>query len=175
MNANLTAKAEVVKDVKAKLTECKSLVIVDFRGLTVDEATALRAECRKAGVDLKVLKNTLVERAASELGISGLEQYLKGPSAFAFGTKDPVAPAKVLTEYIKKAKKMTVKCGLVDGKVIDAAGVEALASLPPREVLIAKMLGSMNAPITGLVTVLGGTVRKLLYTLVAIKDQKAEA
>ena len=123
-------------------------------------------------MDYKVYKNTLTELAAKDLGLDELIPYLKGPTAIAFGIKDPVAPAKILTEHMKKLKKMEFKVGVVDGKVIDVDGVKALADLPSREELIAKMLGSMNAPISGLVHVLGGTIRSLLYALNAVKETK---
>lgn len=122
----------------------------DYRGLTVDEVTALRVEMRKAGVEYIVLKNTMVERACRELNIDeSVHAMLKGPSAFAFGYDDAVAPAKILKDSIKKFKKCTIKGGIVDGVVTDAQGIDALADLPPREVLIARMLGSMMSPITG--------------------------
>ncbi len=165
-------KAALVSEIVELMKSSKSMVVIDYRGLTVEEDTALRTQFRKAGVTYKVLKNKLVTRAAAELGLSEMDAHLNGPSSFAFGMSDPVAPAKIVSEYIAKNKKMVIKCGVLDGRVIDAAGVKALADLPPREVLIAKMLGSMNAPITGFVNVLAGTLRSLLYTLNAIKDQK---
>lgn len=165
-------KALVIAEIKGKLSDSKSAVLVDYRGLTVDEVTQLRKEFREKGAEYKVYKNTLMEIAAKELGLDGLIPFLKGPTAIAFGVKDPVAPAKVLTESIKKLKKMEIKAGVVEGMVIDVNGVKALAELPSREELIAKMLGSMNAPISGLVTVLGGTIRSLLYTLNAVKEKK---
>ena len=151
-------KAQIVAEIKKKLAESSSAILVDYRGLTVEEVTELRREFRNNGVDYKVYKNTLTELAAKDLGLDELIPYLKGPTAIAFGIKDPVAPAKILTEHMKKLKKMEFKVGVVDGKVIDVDGVKALADLPSREELIAKMLGSMNAPISGLVHVLGGTL-----------------
>ncbi|HHY82847.1 MAG TPA: 50S ribosomal protein L10 [Clostridiales bacterium] len=165
-------KAQVVAEIKEKLTGYSSAILIDYRGLTVEEVTQLRKEFRNSGVDYKVYKNTLTEIAAKEVGLDGLIPFLKGPTAIAFGVKDPVAPAKVLTESMKKLKKMEFKAGVVEGKVIDVDGIKALADLPSREELIAKMLGSMNAPISGLVTVLGGTIRSLLYALNAIKEAK---
>ncbi|MEG0145737.1 MAG: 50S ribosomal protein L10, partial [Clostridia bacterium] len=108
-----------------------------------------------------------------QLGITGLEGYLKGPTAVAFGMKDAVAPAKVLTDYIKKPKKTQIKCGVVDGQTLDAAGVQVLSELPPKEVLIAKMMGSLNAPITNFVGVLSATLRSLVYAIDAVRKQKA--
>lgn len=165
-------KAQIVAEIKKKLAESSSAILVDYRGLTVEEVTELRREFRNNGVDYKVYKNTLTELAAKDLGLDELIPYLKGPTAIAFGIKDPVAPAKILTEHMKKLKKMEFKVGVVDGKVIDVDGVKALADLPSREELIAKMLGSMNAPISGLVHVLGGTIRSLLYALNAVKETK---
>lgn len=165
-------KVQVVSEIREKLANSGSAILLDYRGLTVEEATALRKQCRENGVDYKVYKNTLTEIAAKELGLDGLIPYLSGPTAIAFGVKDPVAPAKVMTEAIKNMKKMEFKAGVVEGKIIDVEGIKALADLPSREQLIAKMLGSMNAPISGLVTVLGGTLRSFLYALNAVKDKK---
>ena len=168
----IAVKAEAVEEIRKKLERAQSVVIYDYRGLTVDEVTTLRAECRKAGVEYRVLKNKLVKRAADLLGIEGADQYFAGPSAIVFGYDDPVAPAKIISAAVTKLKKTEIKGGIVDNKAIDAAGVQALAELPPKEVLIAKMLGSMNAPITGFVGVLNGTLRKLVYALNAVKEQK---
>jgi large subunit ribosomal protein L10 len=170
--AIIAQKEKQVIEIKEKLEKSKSVVLYDYRGLTVEEVTGLRNEFRKAGVEYRVIKNSLMVRAVGMLGIEGMDDYLKGPSAFAFGYDDPVAPAKVLNEFIKKAKKTEIKAGIVEGKVIDAEGVKALANLPSKEVLIAQMLGSMNAPITGMVSVLSGTLRKLVYALDRIKETK---
>ncbi len=165
-------KEQVVAEIKKKLSNYSSAILIDYRGLTVAEATQMRTDFRNNDVDYKVYKNTLIELAARDLGLEELIPHLEGPTAIAFGVKDPVAPAKILTENIRKLKKMEFKTGVVDGKVIDVQGIKVLAELPSREELIAKMLGSMSAPISGLVNVLGGTVRSLLYTLNAIKETK---
>lgn len=165
-------KEQIVAEIKQKLADSSSAILIDYRGLTVEEVTQLRSEFRKNDVDYKVYKNTLTELAAKELGMDDLTPFLKGPTAIAFGVKDPVAPAKILTESMKKLKKMQFKVGVVDGRIIDVNGIKALAELPSREELIAKMLGSMNAPISGLVNVLGGTMRSLLYALNAVKETK---
>lgn len=170
---NLEAKKVVVADIKSKMEAAQSIVLVDYRGLTVAEVTELRNQFRKAGAEYAVLKNTMVRLAAKELGIEGLDPYLNGPTAVAFGMNDPVAPAKVMTEFIKKTKKTQIKCGVVDGKVIDVAGVQALADLPPKEVLIAKLMGSLNSPISGFVGVLSATLRSLVYAIEAVRKQKA--
>jgi len=171
---NHVPKAQLVDEIVELISQSKSIVIADYRGLTVAEATELRNQFRKAGVTYRVLKNTMVSRAMAKLNIEGFEEDLKGPSAFAFGLEDAVAPAKVIAEFNKKAVKLKVKAGYMEGAKLTPANVQALADLPPREVLIAKMLGSMNAPITGLVTVMSGTIRSLLYALNAVKDQKSE-
>ena len=173
MSNSLELKKAVVADIREKFEKAHSVVLIDYRGLTVAEVTDLRSQCRAQGVEYVVLKNTMIRLAAQELGITGLDPHLNGPTAVAFGMKDAVAPAKVLTEFIKKAKKTTIKCGVVDRKVIDVNGVQALSELPPKEVLIAKMMGSLNAPITGFVGVLSATLRSLVYAIEAVRKQKA--
>lgn len=165
-------KAQVVEELKDKFTKASSAILVDYKGLNVQEVTELRTSFREAGVDYKVYKNTLTEIAAKEVGLEDLIPFLEGPTAIAFSEDDPVAPAKILTEAIRKYRKIEFKSGVVDGKVIDVDGIKALADLPSREELLAKLLGSMNAPIANLVGVLSGPVRALAYALNAIKEQK---
>jgi large subunit ribosomal protein L10 len=173
MSNNLELKKAVVADIREKFEKAHSAVLIDYRGLTVAEVTDLRNQCRAQGVEYVVLKNTMIRLAAQEAGITGLDPFLNGPTAVAFGMKDAVAPAKVLTDFIKKVKKTSIKCGVVDKTMIDVAGVQALSELPPKEVLIAKMMGSLNAPITGFVGVLSATLRSLVYALEAVRKQKA--
>lgn len=174
MNKNMENKVQKVAEITQRLKDSKSMVMVDFKGITVEEISALRVKFREAGVDYVVLKNSLVHRALKEVGIEGLDDKLVGPSAFAFGMKDEVAPAKIISEFISKNKgdKMTIKAGIVEGKVIDVAAVDALSKLPPREVLIAKMMGSLNAPVTNFVGVLSATLRSLVYAVDAVRKQK---
>ena len=151
---NIEMKAEQVAQVQEKLQKAQSVVVFDYRGLTVEEVTALRVEMRKAGVEYVVLKNAIVERAAQGAGLDAqIFDYLKGPSAFAFGYEDAVAPAKILKDAIKKYKKC-------DGVVSDAEAMNTLADLPPRDVLIARLLGSMMSPISGLAIVLDQIAKK---------------
>lgn len=157
----IAQKAEVVTEIKERLQRSKSVVIVDYRGLTVADATALRNEFRKAGVEYKVYKNTYVARAAESLGIAGVDEYLSGPSAFAFGIGDQVTAPRVLIEFIDKAKKGAVKGGIMDNAVIDAKMVDRLAKLPSKEVLLGRLLGSLQ-----------GSVSKLAYALNAVKEKK---
>lgn len=159
---NIEVKAAKVAEVQEKIQKAKSVVLFDYRGLTVAEAGDLRNEMRKAGVEYVVLKNGIVSRAAEAAGIDGaIQEMLKGPSAFAFGYDDVVAPAKVLKDFIKKVKKCEIKGGIIEGAVENAAAVNAIADLPPREVLIARLLGSMMSPISGLAIVLDQVAKKL--------------
>ncbi|MGI6173641.1 MAG: 50S ribosomal protein L10 [Christensenellales bacterium] len=173
MSKNFELKQQVVEEIKQKIEAAHSVVLYDYCGLTVAEVTELRTQCRNAGIDYVVYKNTLVNLAMKDLGVEGMESLLKGPTAFAFGMQDAVAPAKVLTEFVKKVKKTAIKGGLLDRQALDIAGVQALADLPPKEVLIAKMMGSLNAPITNFVGVLSATLRSLVYAINAVRKQKA--
>ena len=148
MSNSLEIKKQVVSGIKEKLEKAQSVVFYDYRGLTVEQVTKLRTECRKAGVEYVVLKNTMVELAAKELGIESLDDHLKGPTAVAFGMTDAVAPAKILSNFVKEIKKTEIKCGIMNGSVIDVKAVEALASMPSREVLIARIMGSMMSSVS---------------------------
>lgn len=171
----LNKKREVIDELSNKMKSAKAMVFADYRGLTVEQDTDLRAALRKAGVEYKVVKNTLSRFAAKENGLDELDSFFNGPTAMASSETDPVAPAKVLSEYAKKYNKLELKVGVVEGKVIDTNGIKALAELPSREVLIAKVLGGFNAPISGLVNVLNGNIRGLVVALNAIAEQKASA
>ncbi|MBQ5503484.1 MAG: 50S ribosomal protein L10, partial [Oscillospiraceae bacterium] len=154
-------KEQLVNELTEKLQKAQSVVIFDYRGLTVAEVTELRSAMRKAGNEYVVIKNSMVERAAEKVGIDeSVKEMLKGPSAFAIGYEDAVSPAKILKDTVKKLKKCEIKGGIVNGKVADAAAIDALAELPPKEVLIARMLGSMMSPISGLAIVLDQIAKK---------------
>ena len=157
MSKNFEIKQAAVAEIREKLEKAHSFVMVDYRGMTVAEVTELRNQFRKTGCEYAVLKNTL-----EELGIEGFDAELNGPTAIAFGMEDAVSPAKVIKEFIEKSKKGTIKCGFVDGEKLDVKGVEALASIPSREVLIAKVMGSMMS-----------AVSKFVYVVEAIRKQKA--
>ena len=159
--ANIEIKAKQVEEVREKIAKSQSVVVFDYRGLTVEEVTGMRNEMRKAGVEYVVLKNHIVSRAAQAAGIDdSFHEFLKGPSAFAFGYEDAVAPAKILKDSVKKFKKCEIKGGLINGTVADAAGMNTLADLPSREQLIARILGSMMSPISGLAIVLDQIAKK---------------
>jgi len=152
---NIAVKAEKVIEIQGKIQKACSVVLFDYRGLTVAEDTELRNEMRKAGVEYVVLKNDLVGRACSAADIdASIAPMLIGPSSFAFSYEDAVAGAKVLKNFVKKVKKCAFKGGIVEGTVVSAAEIEAIADLPSREVLIARLLGSMMSPISGLAIVL---------------------
>ena len=180
MNENMSKKQAVVAELKEQQTSAKGVVLTGYKGLTVAQDTALRREFREAGVTYHVVKNTMLRLAAQEAGIEGLDEHLEGTTAFAFSAEDAVAPAKVIGGFIKKNKLddagvLMIKVGMVEGQVIDAKDVNALATLPSREELIAKMLGSMNAPISNTVNVLQGVIRKAVYVLDAVRAQKESA
>ncbi|CQR71597.1 50S ribosomal protein L10 [Sporomusa ovata DSM 2662] len=170
-------KLQTVAGIKEKLSTTKGAVLTNYRGLTVAQDTKLRRQLREAGVEYRVFKNTMTRIAAKEAGIEGLDPYLEGPTAIAMSYTDPVAPAKVIADFVKenKLQALEVKAGLVEGKVIDADSVKALASLPAREVLIAQVLAGMQAPIAGFVNVLSGSLRNLVYALEAVRKQKESA
>ena len=173
-------KQAIVAELKEQLASAKGVVLTGYKGLTVAQDTELRRELREAGVSYHVVKNTMLRLAAKEAGVEGLDEHLEGTTAFAFSTEDAVAPAKVICGFIKKNKLedtevLTVKAGMVEGKVIGLDDIKALASLPSREELIAKLLGSMNAPISNTVNVLQGAIRNAVYVLDAVRAQKESA
>ena len=162
MSNNLEMKKTVVAGIKEKFEKAQTVVLVDYRGLTVAEDTELRNQLRKAGVEYAVLKNTMISRAIEGMNVDEMHASLEGPTAVAFGYEDMIAHAKILSEFAKKSKKLTIKCGVCDGAYLNADGVEALASLPSKEVLIAKIMGSMMS-----------SVSKFVYCVEAIRKQKA--
>ena len=171
----LKQKKEIVNGLSQKIKVAKSMVLADYRGLTVEQDTELRNALRKAGVEYKVVKNTMTKLAMKENGLEEISPYLNGPTALASSNSDPVAPAKVLSEFAKKFEKFELKAGVVEGKIIDVNGIKTLAELPSKEVLVARVLGSLNAPLSGLVTVLNGNISGLVRTLNAIAEKKASA
>ena len=151
------------------------MILADYRGLTVKEMQALRAALRDSGAELRVYKNTLAQIAMRELALPDLGDLLDGPTAFLFSYSDPVAPAKAIVDFTKDHKLLEIKGGFIDSTITSAAGVQALASLPSREVLIAKLLGTMLNPIQGFARVLNGPVEAFARTVQAVADQKAAA
>ncbi len=160
----LAAKKAQVEEIKANIQTAKSIVIIDYKGLTVAEDTAFRKELRENGVDYAVLKNRLVKIAFNELGYTQFDEALNGPTAVAFSDKDAVAPAKFICKNISSLKKMAAKCGMVEGEFMDEEGLKKIAAIPSREILLSKMLGSMQSPIT-----------KLAICINKIAEAKAQA
>lgn len=154
----LEQKKQVVNEMVEKFKAASAGVFVDYRGLTVEEDTELRRKFREAGVEYKVVKNTLTSRAAKEVGLEALDPILNGPTALAMSNDNPVAPAKIIAEFAKKHEALEVKAGFMDGAVMSVAEVNTLAATPTREELLAKMMGSMKSPISGLVRLLNTIV-----------------
>ncbi len=168
-------KSKVVDDLKQKIGSSSVLLISDYRGVTVKQITELRKKLRAEESEYKIVKNTLLRRAFSDAGLEQLNQHLQGPIGLLLGYKDPVGPLKALVEFMEEAEKGEIKVGLIEKAVVDSKGVKAMAKLPPKEVLLAKVVWGFQAPIYGLVNVLQGTIRKLVYALNAVKEKKAEA
>ncbi|MFA6169428.1 MAG: 50S ribosomal protein L10 [Candidatus Margulisiibacteriota bacterium] len=168
----IAQKKIVVDDLKDRITRASLVVITDYVGFTVKDLTGLRKKLRPSGGELKVLKNTLIHRAASECGYDGLEGNLKGSTALLLGYDDPIIPLKVMVDYFKEIEKGSMRAGIVSKTVFDEKQLKEIAKLPPREVLLAKVVGGLQSPISGLVNVLQGPIRKLVYALQAIKDKK---
>ena len=160
---HLKQKQAVIDEIKEKLEKAQSAVVIDYIGISVAQADAMRRKLREANVDYTVYKNTLVSRAIEGTKYEALKDVLSGPSAFAFSYDDAIAPARVLSGVIKEYKKMDFKAGVIEGTYYDADGVKAIAALPSRDELIAKFMGSIQSPVS-----------KFVRTLQAVADAKAE-
>jgi len=171
-NKALEQKKQIVEEITDKLERAQSVVLVDYRGLNVEEVTQLRRNYKEAGVEYKVYKNTLMRFAFKEAGFEEFNEFLTGPNAIAFGFDDPVQAAKITHDFAKENKKLEIKAGIVDGKIIDIEEIKNLATLPSKEVLIAQALAGLNGPIAGFANVLQGTIRSLVYALNAIKEKQ---
>lgn len=165
-------KQETVKKAEKVIADAKVAVVTDYRGMTVADMNKLRRKLKEAGVEYRVVKNNLAAIAAKNAGKGDLEKLLKGPSAVAFGYADEVAAAKVLTEYIRTTKPpLSIRGGLLQNRVLSPEEVSALASMPPREVLVARVVGQMKSPLYMLVTVLNANLSGLTRVLQARKQQ----
>ena len=160
---SLKQKQVVIDEISEKMNRAASAVVIDYMGITVSEADAMRKKLREAGIDYKVYKNKLVSRAVEGTDFAQLKDVLAGPSAFAFSYEDPTAPARILNGVIKEYRKMEFKAGIVEGVYYDAAGIQEIANVPGREELLAKFLGSIQSP-----------VGKFVRTLAAIAEAKPE-
>jgi large subunit ribosomal protein L10 len=164
LSNNRQVKEAKVAEIKEKLEKAQGVVLSQYQGLNVEEDTELRKKLREAGVEYKVYKNTLVTLAARELGIEGIVSHLQGPISIAFGYEEPTVAARVLNDFAKTHKKLELKAAIIQGEIFDGAQVNELAAIPPRDVLIAKLLGSFKAPLSN-----------LAYLLNSIKEQKESA
>ena len=167
-------KVEAVQEFLDRVQVSKSAVVTGYTGLTVEEVTDLRAKLFHAKVEYHVVKNNLARIALNKANITVLDDLLVGPTAIALAMEDSVAPARVLTKFAKDHEKLTVRGGWMEGRQITVQDIKALANLPSREVLIAKMLGSMKSPVSGIVQVLAGPARKLVYALNAVAQAKGK-
>ena len=154
MNKNRELKEAKVAEIKEKLQKSKAVILAKYQGLTVEEDTTLRKNLREAGVEYKVYKNTLVILAAKELGLDGIVEYLEGPISVAFGYEDVTVGAKILNDFAKDHKSLELKAGIVEGEIFDEAKIKQLATIPSKEILIAKLLGSIKSPISSFARVL---------------------
>ncbi|MCC3688837.1 50S ribosomal protein L10 [Bacillus cereus] len=163
MSKVIETKQQVVTEIADKLRASKSTIVVDYRGLTVSEATELRKQLREAGVEFKVYKNSLTRRAAESAEMAELNEFLTGPNAIAFSNEDVVAPAKVLNDFAKDHEALEIKTGVIEGKLVTLDEVKAIATLPSREGLLSMLLSVLQAPI-----------RNLALATKAVADQKEE-
>jgi large subunit ribosomal protein L10 len=171
---NRQEKAAKIEEVSALVAKAQSIIVAEYRGLDVDSVTRLRKEARGQGVQLRVLKNTLARRAVNDTPFAGLADKLVGPLVYGFSS-DPVAAAKVLSTFAKSNDKLVVKAGAMPNVVMDEAGVKALATLPSREELLAKLMATMQAPIGQFVRTLNEVPARFVRTLAAVRDAKEKA
>ena len=174
MSLNLEEKKAVVAEVSEQVAKAQAIVLAEYRGIEVGDMTKLRAQARNSGVYLRVLKNTLVRRAVDGTPFSDLSAQMVGPLVFGIST-DPVAAAKVLNDFAKGNDKFVIKAGAMPNQVMDANGVKALASMPSREELLAKLLGTMQAPVAKFVRTLNEVPTSFVRGLAAVRDQKQAA
>ncbi|MDU5334360.1 50S ribosomal protein L10 [Enterococcus sp.] len=159
----IAKKAAIVEEVTEKFNAAASAVIVDYRGLTVEQVTELRKQLRDANVEMKVIKNSILVRAAEKAGLNGLEEVFSGPTAVAFSNEDVVAPAKIIDEFAKTAEKLEIKGGIIEGKVASIEEITALAKLPNRDGLLSMLLSVLQAP-----------VRNVAYAVKAVAEKEEE-
>jgi large subunit ribosomal protein L10 len=171
----LEAKQQITEDLHDRFARSAIIVLTDYKGLDVTTINDLRRKLRESDIEYQVVKNTLLVRAAENTDIALIKDHFKGPSAVAISYDDPVAPAKVLTQFAKDNKKLEIKVGVLNGKVLDVQAIKALAALPSREVMLAHVLSTLNAVPTSFVRVMAEIPRSLLNVLTAIKDQKEAA
>ena len=174
--AKVEIKKPIVEEISAAIKDAQSVVLVDYRGLTVEQDTKLRRELREAGVNYKVYKNTMMNFAFKGTDFESLAPFLEGPSAVAISATDATAPARVLAKFAKTADKLEIKAGVVEGTLYDAEGMKSIASIPSREELLSKLLGSIQSPITNFARVMNQLAEKGGAAEAApVAEAKAEA
>ena len=171
----LNDKKKIVEDLHDRFSRSKVVIITDYKGLDVTTINDLRRKLRDAGVEYKVVKNTLLHRAAEDTGVARIRDHFKGPSAVALSYDDPVAPAKVLTAFAKENQKLEIKIGVLEDSVLDIDRINALAALPSREALLAQLLSAMNGVPAGFVRTLNAIPAQFLNVLQALKEKKEAA
>ncbi len=169
---NLSEKKTIVEDLHDKLKKSKLVILADYKGLNVKHMTDLRSELRKVDASCKIAKNSLILRASDETDVALLKDFLTGPNALILSYEDPVAPAKVLTDFAQENKALQIKSAVLNGKLINIDEIKSLSMLPSREVLLSQVLSALNGVSTSFVRVLNGVTGNLLNVLNAIKDQK---
>lgn len=172
---NKSEKQQLVEELHQKFAESKIVILTDYKGLNVDKINELRRKLTESNIEYRVVKNTLLARASEDTDVALVKDQFKGPTAIALSYDDPVAPAKVLSEFAKDNDKLEIKGGVMSGKLLDVNAIKSLSSLPSREVLLSQVLSAMNGVPTALVRALNNVPQKLLYALQAIKDQKDAA
>jgi len=172
---DLEQKKSIVADLHERFSRSKVLIVTDYKGLDVTTINALRRQLREADVEFKVVKNSLMVRAAEDTDVDLIKDSFKGPNAIAISYDDPVAPAKVLTDFAKENEKLEIKLGVMEGKVMDLGAIKALSSLPSKEALIGQLLSVINGVPTGLVRTLNAIPAGFVNVLQALKDQKDAA
>lgn len=175
MPLSLLKKKEIVDELHGRFKEARIFVLTEYKGLDVASINSLRRNLRNIGAEYRVVKNTMLEKASESTGAEVIRSSFKGPSAIAFSSNDPVAFAKVLTEFAKGNDKLKIKAGALKGRAIDPKGVSDLANLPPREILLSQLLSAMNGVSSSFVRVLSGVPRKFLYVLQAVREKKEAA
>ncbi|MGI5922168.1 MAG: 50S ribosomal protein L10 [Syntrophomonadaceae bacterium] len=166
-------KQKVVAEIEQKLKDASLVVFTDYRGLNVEEISELRSKLRAPGVEFKVLKNTMTRFALKNVGYEDIAEQLQGPNAVLFSNEDLVSPAKTIFEFARQHPNLEIKLGILEGQTVSPDKVKDLADLPPREVLVATVLGTMQAPITSFVRVLNANISGLARALEQIRQQKA--
>jgi large subunit ribosomal protein L10 len=173
---DITEKKRIAEDLRERFEKSTIVILTDYKGLDVASMNALRRKLREANTEYQVAKNSLLVRASEGNDVTLIKDQFKGPSAIALSSDDPVAPAKVLTDFAKENKKFEIKVGVLNGKIVDFNGIKALSSLPSREILLAQVLSTMNAVPTALVTALSDVPRRMVNLIQALKEKKeAEA